>query len=41
MMFGNLWHSPEDKFNYIVERLKENEESKHTLVLVNINKLGL
>ena len=32
---------PEDEFSYIVESLKENEELTYTLVLANVNKLGL
>lgn len=38
-MFKNV--VPENEFNYIVERLEENEELQYTLVLANVQKLGL
>ena len=32
---------PENEFEYIVNDLKENEELQYTLVLANVQKLGL
>ena len=38
-MFKNV--IPENEFEYIVNNLKEGEEFEYTLVLANVNKLGL
>ena len=38
-MFKNV--VPEDEFKYIINDLKENEELQYTLVLANVQKLGL
>ena len=38
-MFKNV--APENEFNYIVEHLKESEELQYTLVLANVQMLGL
>ncbi len=38
-MFKNV--VPEDEFNYIAKNMPVNEELEYTLVLANVEKLGL
>ena len=38
-MFKNV--VPENEFKHIIEDLKENDQLQYTLVLANVNKLGL